>query len=135
MTKRKRQVHLIAEEHVEKAWAAALALGGDTTWISLDDIGDFLRMRQLDAAAVKFEESDPNTRYALQPRLTKWKRGWEDAVIATAVSRGLDYEFFEHRRVDSTHMFRAKKDPDSLWKMKNTSVPTSPKWASPRVAS
>jgi hypothetical protein len=130
---RKRKVRLIADAVVGKAWAATVALGGYDAWVSIDAIGDFLRKRQIDAASVQFADRDPNTRYAIPTTLLR-KKGWEDGTIARALSLGVDYEFLEIGRKDGTNVFRAKKDHStSLWKIQDTSVPTSPTWALPRA--
>ena len=131
--KSKRAVRLLTEATEDKAWAAVVVLGGYTDWVSIDDVGDFLRMRQLDAAAVGYRDSDPNTRYALRPRITKWQRGWEDAVIARALSEGVNHGFLDLGQREGLNVFRAKKDvADSLWKLQDTSTPISPTWALPR---
>jgi hypothetical protein len=57
----------------------------------------------------------------------------EDAVIAVALSRAWDRDFVEREQRGEVNVFRAKKDVHNLlWKMQDTSVPTSPTWALPR---
>ncbi len=129
-----RAVRLVATEPEDKVWAALVVLGGYEAWVTIDAVGDFLLKRQADASRVKFDPKDPNTRYALQPQLMRWQKGWEDSTIAMALANAVDHDFIEHSRVEGLNIFRAKKlDKSNLWKLRTTSTPTHKSWANPRV--
>lgn len=120
----KRRIQLLGDISEGKAWAATWLLSQGKFWVPIDDIGDFLRLRQLDAAAVQFNPDDPNTRYALPPRATKWPKGWEDAIVARALSCAVDHRTVDHRKVNGINQFRATaaKDHD-LWSYEDTTTP------------
>lgn len=120
----KRRVQLLGDKAEEKAWAAAWILSQGQFVVPIDEIGDFLRARQIDAAAVKFHPDDPHTRYALPPSVTKWPRGWEDSIIAGALSRAVDHKTLRHEKVDGINHFCAVAvDNHDIWSYENTATP------------
>ena len=120
----KRRIQLLGRQAEEKAWAATWLLSQGQFWVPIDDIGDFLRMRQVDAAAVKFHPDDPNTRYALPPGATKWPKGWEDTIVARGLSAAVDHRTLLHRKVDGINQFCAvPAEEHDLWSYENTNTP------------
>jgi hypothetical protein len=115
---------------VEKAWAAARAvMRDDTEWVSIDEVGDFLAKRQIDATARKFSPQDMNSRYALKPGLSKHPKGWEPHLVAAALSEAVDKRLVEHERRESGNFFRALPSEDhQLWGLQNEQVPRDPTW-------
>lgn len=131
-SRRRKKIRLLAQPHVEKAWAATMVLVAarpDSEWVHIDEIGDFLKKRQLDAHAVKFSERDPSTRYALRPGKTKFPKGWEDHLIATSLSTAADKKLIEHERREDGNYFRAlSSEEHDLWGVVDDHVPVNPKW-------
>lgn len=123
-----RNVRLHGKADEERAWAAVMALSGGARWVTLDEIGDFLRMRQIEAEREHFAQDAAATRYALPKSVVKWPRGWEDATIARAVSLAMDHQTIEHRhrQTDGARIneFRGVPQPaHDLWTYENTKVP------------
>jgi hypothetical protein len=124
---KKKHFKLIGSEDEEKAWAAVHALTHATKWVHIETVGDFLRMRQLDASAVNFDPSDPSTRYALPQRITKWRTGWEDAIISRALSDAIDHGTVVHRRLDDGNYFKSVAVQDhGAWSYSTKSTPLPP---------
>lgn len=130
-SQRKRAVRLIAKPFVEKAWAAVALLGKHSpdSWVDIDDVGDFLKKRQIDAGLVDFISSDPSTRYALRPGVSQFPKGWDDHSIATALAAAANRQLVQHERRREGNFFKAVFPEDhSLWKVPNTALPQHPTW-------
>lgn len=124
-----RAVNIIDDVAVEKVWAATALLSRFLHYIPIDTVGDFLRQRQIDAAAVKFDTSDPATRYALPHNSIKFTQGWDDITLVSALAKGERKGYLEVLRIDGVNTFRAKKkDPEALWDLADRSIPVNPKW-------
>lgn len=127
--KKDRRVRLHGKPDEERAWAAIMVLTQGKTWVDLDTVGDFLRMRQHEADRVRHDPKDPATRYALPKSVLKWPKGWEVAVIARAVSLAMDHQTIEHRHAEGpdgrhTNEFRGVPQfAHDLWTYPNTSLP------------
>lgn len=128
--RRKRVIRMLAAPRVEKAWAALRAvMRDDTEWVPIDTIGDFLLKRQIDATTVQFNPRDANTRYALEPGLSKYPKGWEPHLVAAALSEAVDKRLVEHERRENGNFFRAlPEEVHELWGLQNAQVPIDPKW-------
>lgn len=122
-------MRLLAKKPEERAWAALVAMGGADRWISIDDVGDFLKKRQIDAHAVKFSQRDVNTRYALCPGATKHPKGWEEHLVARALSSCVDKRLVEHERREGGNYFRAiRPEQHDMWGLVDDYVPVDPRW-------
>lgn len=134
-----RKVRLIVTEpEIDRVWAAVkflsrrkadlAGLADASCWVSIDEIGDFLRKRQIDAARVKFDPKDPNTRYALPPNAVSPKK-WDDHTIVSGVILAQERGFLKHLRKDGDNFFTFVPVVEhDLWKLKNTNTPACPEW-------
>jgi len=126
--KKDRRVRLHGKPEEERAWAAIMVLTQGKTWVGLDEVGDFLRMRQHEADRAGRDPKDPSTRYTLPKSVIKWPKGWEDATIARAVSLAMDHRTVEHRHNQTpsgrVNEFCAIPQAEhDLWTYQNTSLP------------
>lgn len=134
-----RSVRLIAPKEVEKVWAAVKFLSdlkaekagieGESCWVSIDEIGEFLKKRQIDAHRVKFDAKNPNTRYAIHPNVVS-SNGWDDdhSVVA-AIVEAKDKRLLDHLRKEEVNYFTYVPISDkNLWKVKNTDTPFLEEW-------
>lgn len=118
---------LLGTPEEERAWAAVAYLTSSHRWVHIDTVGDFLRMRQVEATAVKFDSHDPATRYALRPGVTRWPKGWEDPILASALSSAVDHRTVDHVCHGGENYFRARAATDHHpWSYENPSVPAPP---------
>jgi len=125
-----RKIRLLAKKHEEKAWAAVVAVGGEHRWVSIDEVGDFLAKRQVDATSVKFSGKDPNSRYALRPGVSKHPKGWEQHGVATALSSCVDKRLLEHQRREDGNYFKAiPPTKHDIWGLVDDYVPIDPQWS------
>lgn len=127
-----RKMRLLAKKPEERAWAALMALtalSATGQWFSIDDIGDFLKKRQIDAHAVNFSGKDPSSRYALRPGLTKHPKGWDEHTVAGALSSCVDKKLVEHQRREDGNYFRAIwPEQHDMWGLVDDYAPVDPRW-------
>lgn len=126
----KRSVQLLAEPPEEKIWAALAVLSSCERWVSIDELGDFLKARQAEAASVKYNEEAAATRYALKPGVTRWPQGWDDDHIARALREAVNRKLVLHdRREDGLNMFKAVSQEDhDVWGLFRYNTPVMPHW-------
>lgn len=140
MPKRKKHTVklLIQDPKVEKVWAAVkllstysaikAKLGDVDCWVGIEDIGDFLRRRQIDAAHTGFDDKNPNTRYALRSNRVE-KHKWDDSTVVGALNTCVNKGLLQHIRCEKGNFFAPKKPGErDLWKLQNTETPELKKW-------
>ena len=122
-----KKFRLIGELHEEKAWAAVAYLSKGVDWVSIDSVGDFLLMCQIDADRVGMAASDTDSRYALPVGVNKWPKGWDLHTIASALSLATNHGTVDHAALPSGNHFKAVlADAHTKWSYTNTSVPAVP---------
>lgn len=137
--KKKRTVRLVVTEpEIDRIWAAvkfislnkarAARLGCSPCWVNIDEIGDFLKKRQIDAHRVDFDPKDPSTRYALPPDPVKLKK-WDDPTIVYGLTLAQERGFLKHMKQDGDNFFVfVPEEEHDLWKLQNTTTPSRTEW-------
>lgn len=129
--RRNKKIRLLAEAKTEKVWAALSCVQGlrNSEWVPIDVLGDFLKMRQIDARESGHKTTDPATRYALPRSVLKPSSGWTDHDIVSALQDAVDKGLVLHaRRADGNYFQSMKKEDHGMWSVRNDGVPTDPRW-------
>lgn len=129
---RRRKMHLVVQPPLEKAWAAVTCISQLTgaDWVSIDLLGDFLKMRQLDGQHANFNATAPGTRYALKPKFTAPGVTWDDSSIAHALKDCVEKQILRVKRDEKGHHFfkAVAKDEHAIWSVHDATTPYDDKW-------
>lgn len=127
----RRKMRLLVEPPAEKVWAATrcVMLLSDREWVPIDAIGDFLKMRQIDAANAHFNSGFAATRYAIKPTFMQPGLSWRDEDIAMALRECVDKNLIAVERRGKMNFFRAiDKSEHTIWSVHDKTTPHDDEW-------